>query len=227
MIPGETAPYPSASEIVSRFSAADFIPNGNLDKAIWQKPESVVFERDWMGKRHYPKAATRVAGLWTPANVYFAFWCKYTDINIYAGEDPTAQRFSLWDRDVVEVFLNPRPAQLNHYFEFEVAPNNQWIDLKIDLDKDPFYDHTWDSDFQHATRIDPAARVWTCEMRIPVASVAVPPICPGWECRVNFYRCDGRGDDKQRRFLAWSPTFCTKSSDYFHVPTHFGKIRFE
>jgi hypothetical protein len=116
---------------------------------------------------------------------------------------------------------------VNHYFEFEVAPNNQWVDLEVDLDKDPAYDHTWDSNFLHATRVDPTARIWTCEMKIPAASMHVQSIRPGWECRVNLYRCDGPGDDAQRRFLAWSPTYCTNLSDYFHVPARFGKIRFE
>jgi len=37
----------------------------------------------------------------------------------------------LWNKDVAEVFLNPQPERLWHYYEFEVAPNNQWIDLEI------------------------------------------------------------------------------------------------
>jgi len=64
-------------------------------------------------------------------------------------------------------------------------------------------------------------------MRIPAAPTGVASIRTGWEFRVNFYRCDGPGDDTQRRFLAWSPTYCTAASNYFHVPTRFGKIRFE
>jgi alpha-galactosidase len=220
-------PYTSELRIVSKFSADDFIPDGNLDKGIWQKADRVVFDHDWMGKRHFPESSTQVACLWTPSHFFFALWCRYTDLNVYAGEDPATQRFGLWDRDVAEVFLNPFPETVNHYFEFEVAPNNQWVDLEINLDKDPSYDHTWDSNFLHATRVDPAARIWTCEIKIPAASMRVPSIRPNWECRVNFYRCDGPGDDTQRRFLAWSPTFCTNPSDFFHVPTRFGQIRFE
>lgn len=223
----EEDPYLSEAEIVSSFSAEDFVPDGNLDKRVWQRTDRVVFDHDWMGEHHFPESETQVASLWTPAHFYFAFWCRYTDLNVYEGEDPAAQRLGLWDRDVAEIFLNPVPARVNHYFEFEVAPNNQWIDLEVDLDKDPVYDHTWDSNFRHATRIDPDARIWTLEMQIPAASVDVPLIRSGWECRINFYRCDGLGDDTQRRFLAWSPTFCTNASDYFHVPGRFGRIRFE
>jgi len=220
-------PYTSEAEIVAKLSPEDFIPDGNLDKGLWLKTDRVVFDHDWMGERHFPESATQVASLWTPSHFYFAFWCRYVDLNLYTGEDPAVQKFGLWDRDVAEVFLNPFPQRVNHYFEFEVAPNNQWIDLEVDLDKNPTFDHAWDSNFLHATRVDSAARVWTCEMKIPVASMYASSIRPGWECRVNFLRCDGPGDDTQRRFLAWSPTFCTNASDYFHVPSRFGKIRFE
>ena len=220
-------PYTSEAEIVAMFSAEDFTPDGNLDKRVWLKTARIVFDHDWMGERHFPESATQVASLWTASHFYFAFWCRFVDLNLHAGEDPAVQKFGLWDRDVAEVFLNPFPQRVNHYFEFEVAPNNQWIDLEVDLDKDPAFDHAWDSNFLHATRIDPATRVWTCEMKIPAASMDVSSIRAGWECRVNFLRCDGPGDDTQRRFLAWSPTFCTNASDQFHVPSRFGKIHFE
>ena len=55
--------------------------------------------------------------------------------------------WQLWDKDVVEVFINPFPGQINTYFEFEVAPNNQWIDLAINLDNEPVLDVNWDSGF--------------------------------------------------------------------------------
>ena len=72
--------------------------------------------------------------------VYFAYRCKYTTLNVYEGKDPSKDFWTLWDRDVVEIFLNPQPEHMQHYYEFEVAPNNLWIDLEIDLDKKPFDD---------------------------------------------------------------------------------------
>ena len=85
----------------------------------------------------FPQSATEIASLWTPAYVYFAFRCKYTTLNLFEGKDPSKDFWTLWDRDVVEVFLNPHPEHMKHYYEFEVAPNNLWIDLEIDLDKKP------------------------------------------------------------------------------------------
>jgi alpha-galactosidase len=200
------------------------VPDGNLKKKIWQDAEWVEFNHDMSGKPAFPEAQTRVAAFWTASSVYFAFWCKYSTLNIYGGEDPAKERWELWNRDVVEVFANPEPERVNHYYEFEVAPNNQWIDLEIDKTKDPFANPAWDSHFDHATSADQNNHVWTCEMRIPIHTMtAAGEMRPNTEWRINFYRADGPGDDSQRRFLSWSTI---PEGRTFHVPTRFGIIRF-
>jgi hypothetical protein len=225
---GETMPksnpYHSQLTIKSRFTAKDFVPDGNLAKAVWKKAAWVKFDHDAFSPKAYPQSETEVASLWTPDYLYLAYRCKYTTLNIYEGEDPAKERWLLWERDVVEVFANPQPERVNHYYEFEVAPNNQWIDLVIDLEKKPFNDAKWDSGFEHATRIDPQKHVWTCEMRIPVHALDSPPLRPNVEWRINFFRADGPGPDRQRRHLSWSPVQSSKHS--FHTPTSFGLIRF-
>ncbi len=219
----ETSPYSSNVRITSRFSPEDFVPDGNLAKKVWEKAEWMQFDHDMSGQPAYPEAQTKVASFWTPTYVYFAFWCKYSTLNVYEGEDTAKERWELWNRDVAEVFINPEPERVNHYYEFEVAPNNQWIDLEIDKEKDPFNDASWDSHFDHATRIDSKNHVWTCEMRIPVSSMKVQLVQPDSEWRINFFRADRPGDDSQRRFLSWSTI---PEGRTFHVPTRFGLIRF-
>ena len=123
---------------------------------------------------------------------------------------------------MVEVFLNPQPQRVNHYFEFEVAPNNQWIDLEIDKTKDPFNDASWNSGFEHATRIDVKGRVWTAEMRIALAAMNVKDPRPGSQWRVNFFRAAGKGGDDHRKFLAWS---IIPEGKTFHVPARFGILK--
>lgn len=220
-----TSPYTSSVQTLSKHLAADFVPDGDLAKKIWQGAEWTEFDHDMSGRQNFPEARTRVASLWTTTHVYFAFWCKYSTLNIYEGEDTAKERWELWNRDVVEVFANPEPERVRHYYEFEVAPNNQWIDLEIDKDKDPFNDAGWDSHFEHATRVDSKARVWTCEMRIPFRALTSksPALSAGTQWRINFFRADGPGDDSVRRFMAWSTIPEGKS---FHVPERFGIIRF-
>jgi hypothetical protein len=219
----EANPYTSNVQIQARFSPEGFTPDGDLEKEVWKKAEWVHFDHDMSGQKTHPEAATEVASFWTVNYVYFAFRCKYTALNIYEGEDIAKERWELWNRDVVEVFANPQPERVNHYYEFEVSPNNQWIDLEIDKDKDPFNDAGWDSHFEHATRVDEKNKIWTCEMRIPVSTMGVRSLRADREWRINFYRADGPGGNSQRRHMCWSTIPEGRS---FHVPTRFGIIRF-
>ena len=196
---GPESTYSSDLELEARRSPVEFLPDGDLSKPSWKHAKWAEFDNDASGKFHYPEAATRVASLWTETHIYFAFFSHYDSLNIYEGEDPKRERWQLWNRDVVEVFLNPQPERMNHYFEFEVAPNNQWIDLEIDKTRNPFNDASWNSGFEHATRIDAEHHVWTAEMRIPLAAMNVKQLRPGTEWRVNFFRAAGKGDDDRRK----------------------------
>ncbi len=227
--PGEKAmskdsPYLSNQLINARKAAADFDPDGNLAKTAWKHAKWIQFEHDMSGRKKFPEAATGVAALWTPENLYVAFRCRYSTLNIFESEDAAKERWELWTRDVVEVFVNPQPERVNHYYEFEVSPNNQWVDLEIDKTKTPFNDAGWNSGFLHAIRVDAKRRTWTCEMRIPAVSMGVDKIPAGAEWRINFYRADGPGDDTQRRFMCWSPI---PEGRTFHVPERFGIVRFK
>lgn len=223
-VPEKAERYVGNATIVSRAASADFVPDGDLSKPVWKDAVGVRFNEAASSRAPHPEAETRVASIWTPGYVYFSFQAKFSKLNFYEGETPEKERWELWMRDVVEVFINPEPQRINHYYEFEVAPNNQWIDLVIDLEKKPFNDAKWDSGFEHATRIDEQKKIWTCEMRIAAAGMSAPPIKAGQVWRLNFYRADGPGDDTQRRFLSWSPL---PGGGSFHQPASFGMIRFE
>jgi Carbohydrate family 9 binding domain-like len=216
------AAYLSRLRLEARHLPKDFAPDGNLRKPAWRGAMWARFDREMSGRPRFPQTATRAACCWSHRWIYFAFRCRYTRLNVYRGEDPALERWELWKRDVAEVFLNPRPARMNRYFEFEVAPNNQWVDLKIRRGATPWHDASWNSGFEHATRLERRRRVWTCEMHIPLAALGVGAIRPPAEWRVNFYRADGRGAGARRRLLAWSPIAEGRS---FHFPACFGILR--
>jgi Carbohydrate-binding family 9 len=197
-----------------------------LDKRAWSTAETVRFDQAAFSRKVYPESETMVASCWTPGYLYLAFSSKYQNLNTYQGEDVAVERWQLWEKDVVEAFINPQPEQSSHYYEFEVAPNNQWIDLEIDLNRNPFIDSRWNSDFTHATRIDAMQNIWTAEMRIPVRSMKVERILPNTEWRINFYRADGLGNDQERRMLSWSPLPLNLPQNSFHQPASFGILRF-
>ena len=215
-------PYASDLQLQSKRSPVDFVPDGDSSKLAWKQAKWAEFDNDASGNSHSPEILTRVASVWTETQIYFFFWCRYDSLNVHQGEDAAVERWQLWDRDVVEVFLNPQPERMNHYYEFEVAPNNQWIDLEIDKTKEPFNDASWNSGFEHATRIDAKNHIWTAEMSIPISSMNVSAIHAGAEWRANFFRAAGSGDDDHRKFLAWS---IIPEGKTFHVPTRFGILR--
>ena len=219
----ETA-YTSDVRVRAKRVAADFAPNGDLGKRAWKNVHWVEFTRSMSGNANHPEQGTRVAVLWTDKYIYFAFSCKYDVLNVFEGEDISKERWELWNRDVAEVFLNPQPERLLHYYEFEIAPNNQWIDLEITRSEKPNHDASWNSGFEHATRVDASNHIWTAEMRIPLASMGVTESKPGAEWRANFFRAAGKGPDSQRKFLAWS---IIPQATTFHVPSRFGILRLE
>src|SRR5690606_568822 len=214
--------YVAQLEMETHRTKEDFIPDGDLSKLPWLDASSVSFDTSYFPEIRYPEVRTEVRSVWSPSSIYFAFRCPYETLNVYHNEDPLQERWELWRRDVAEIFINPYPERMRHYWEFEVAPNNQWIDLEIDLDREPFHDAGWDSGFLHATSIDIESKVWSCELRIPVSCFGLESIAAGDTWRVNFFRCDGPGNDHERRFLAWSPT----GKRNFHVPERFGRLVF-
>src|SRR6185437_2653660 len=211
--------------IESQFSEVDVVPDGDLGKKFWSSAKRVHFDEAAFTREKYPKAETMVASRWTAHYLYLAFWCHYQTLNVYQGENPATERWGLWEKDVAEVFINPQPERPLHYYEFEIAPTNQWIDLEIDLGNHPFNDWKWNSGFEHATKIDSVHHVWTAEMRIPVRSMKVERIRANAEWKLNFYRNDGPGSEDERRKLSWSPV-PKKVPVLFHQPASFGTIRF-
>ncbi|HEY3743871.1 MAG TPA: hypothetical protein VGL53_28705 [Bryobacteraceae bacterium] len=97
--------------------------------------------------------------------------------------------------------------------------------MAIDLDHDQ-YNKDWRSGWKTAARIDRAAKVWYAAARIPLAAVSTAPIKAGSRWRINLYRIEGLGPDKDRHFLCWQPT-CVQNRDPNHVPEHFGTLVFQ
>lgn len=217
-----TQSYSSQVALQAKHVSEDFAPDAKLRKKVWQKAQWAQFENNISGSSKYPESRTRVAAAWSDKYVYFAFICKYDALNVFEGEDISRERWELWTRDVAEVFLNPQPERLLHYYEFEIAPNNQWIDLEITRSEKPNHDASWNSGFEHLVRVDAKHHIWNAEMRIPLSSMDGAGVRPGTEWRVNFFRAAGKGPDTQRKFLAWSTI---PEGTTFHVPSRFGILR--
>jgi hypothetical protein len=82
----------------------------------------------------------------------------------------------------------------------------------------PRRDFAWNSGWQTAVNVDASAKVWTCEMRIPLKAFGAAPPTARTRWQVNFFRCDRAHD----AFQAFNPTL----TGSFHVPERFGVLEF-
>jgi hypothetical protein len=204
----------------------DGSPELSLDPsaAPWKSASVQSMDKDCSRQIAYPDIKTKIRAFWTDSDLFLLFRCPYTVLNLFLPADNTKKRVGLWDRDVVEMFLEDDWTNIRHYREFEISPTGDWIDLAIDLDHKN-YDHSWSSGWKTLARIDEGKKVWYAAARIPLAAVSNKEVKPGTKWRMNLYRIDGLGADPQRHFLCWQPT-CVQNRDPNHVPEHFGTLVF-
>jgi predicted TIM-barrel fold metal-dependent hydrolase len=205
-LPGPTA---KAARIDKDFGDAQI--DGDLSESAWQRAEPVLLEYESRSYTARPEISTTVRLLWSDEWLYLGYECPYTKLTVF--EPPQEkERIGLWDRDVVEAFIGSDTNNIRRYTEYEVAPTNEKLDLKL-----PDKDFAWSSGFQSKVKISPDR--WTCEMRIPIKALAEHKPAAGTLWRINLYRCDRANN----AFLAWSPTMVGS----FHAPERFGWLKFE
>jgi predicted TIM-barrel fold metal-dependent hydrolase len=202
--------------------ARDFELTGRLTHPSWQMAPPGHLEYATQDGAARPELATAVRVLWSDTHLYLGYECRYSRLTTFEPPQFEEKRYdmqkagvSLWDRDVVEVFINADPQDLRHYTEFQVAPTNERLDLRLRL---PDRDFGWTSRFESAVQVDAPAGVWRCEMRIPLRALTEVAPQAGTRWRINFFRCDYAGG----AFLAWNPTL----GGSFHVPEKFGVLEF-
>ena len=196
----------------------DFAPDGRLEEPEWQGAVPFHLEQESRDGRARPELSTPVRALWSDRFLYLAYECPFTELTDY-GEAQPGERIqppsALWDRDVVELFVAPDPARLDRYTEYEWAPNNEALDLRI---QKPDSDFAWSSGMEWKVRVDRDRRLWICEARIPLSALDERPPVEGTRWRVNLYRIDRA----QRAFLASNPTL----NGSFHTTDRFGWLVF-
>ena len=203
------------------------------DSAVeWQLAAPVRFSMDWHGLNPDPALETEVRILWHPQTLYLRFVCRYRELFVFDDSAPNSRRDHLWDRDVVEVFLQPpdllakgtypgprdNTRYYGYYKELEIAPNGMWLDLEIA----PSGAADLKSSLTRSVHVDAEEKIWAAELTIPMRSLT-PAFDPGHDWRANFYRVEGKAEP--RKYLAWQPTRTHEPN--FHVPEAFGQLRFE
>ena len=205
--------------ILSRRANADFALTADPAARHWKSVEPVIAENNARGQRT-DNHRTEIRSRWTPRNVYFLFVCPYDELNLRPNPSTTTETNKLWEWDVAEVFIGADFDHIWQYKEFQVSPQNEWVDLEIDRkNPKPEGGWQWNSGFEVKARLDRDKKIWYGEMRIPISTIDSRPAKEGNELRINFYRLQGPGP--QRKGIAWQPT----NAATYHVPEAFGRMK--
>jgi hypothetical protein len=162
----ETGALIEAQHISADFAVDDFA------NPAWRRARAVKIARYWSGA---PAPATRQAEarlLWSQVALYVRFTARQGEPLIVSAKSRLDQKtMNLWDRDVCELFVAPNAAAPERYYEFEVAPTGEWIDLGIHWSSEK-RETDWDyhSGATFAARTAKASIALT--MRIPWAALA-------------------------------------------------------
>jgi hypothetical protein len=183
----------------------------------WQTAAPIVFDHDWKGQNADPPRSTEVRLLWLPETLFLRFTARYRDLTVFEDSDANGRRDHLWDRDVVEVFLQPDASDPWIYKEFEISPNGMWIDLDVNhgVLSNPR------SGLLRRVTVSPAEKIWVAEVAIPMKALTAA-FDPGKSWRANFFRVEGPVEP--RFYSAWNPTGTREPS--FHVPEAFVPLIF-
>jgi alpha-galactosidase len=192
-----------------------------LDNAQWQRAKPLMITTYWSGEQA-PSTRHFVARmLWTRRALYFKCEANQGEPLVIAQQPKTDKKaFGLWGRDVCELFIAPERDFTNIYYEFEVAPTGEWIDIKIDFTGEERR-NDWDyvSGMQAAGRIEEGRVIMAFRVEWK-AFDKTPRVGDIW--MGNIFRAVGAAPE--RGYLAWQPTMTAKPD--FHVPAKFGEFEF-
>ncbi len=219
------ANLPAQSKMTDRIKIThvknDFSIN-ELDNKSWKQAENVSIDKYWSGENAPDGRQFKAKLLWSDSALYVRFQANQTE-PLIVSDTPNlkSKTRGLWDRDVCEIFVAPNKAEFRKYFEFEIAPNGEWIDLGIYQKPDErITDWDYDSGMKSTAVIEKDKVITAIKIEWK-AFGKIPQKGDVW--LGNIFRCVGAG--ATRGYLAWSPTLTKEAS--FHVPEKFGEFVFK
>jgi hypothetical protein len=205
----------SISRIESDFSISV------IENDIWNSGKEAEISLNWNGSQAPAGRYFSVTPLCSDTAIYFRFLATQDEPLVVSSEPLFDKKtVGLWERDVFEVFIATDKDEPNKYFEFEVAPTGEWLDLAIDSTSGER-----NTDWDYASGMETSAAI---EENHVIIAMKIPWEAFGRKPKVgevwlgNIFRCVGREPD--RGYLAWRPTMTEKPN--FHVPERFGEFEF-
>ncbi len=194
---------------------------GEFDNAAWRTASVVTVSNYWSGEKAPNGRQFEARLLWSDTAVYVRFEANQSEPLVVSDKPVLSEKTKgLWDRDVCEIFLAPNKAARNKYFEFEVAPTGEWIDVGIEVTPEKrLSDWDYESKMESAAKIEEGRVVMA--IKIPWKAFGKTPKA-GEKWLGNLFRCVGK--DPGRGYLSWKATNTKEPS--FHVPSKFGEFQF-
>ncbi|WP_437876370.1 carbohydrate-binding family 9-like protein [Sorangium sp. So ce513] len=209
--------------------------DGRLDEPAWQAAARTgPFVNVSTGREDRSLPTQGEARLlWDDTFLYVGF--DVSDRTITGGFPEDARDPHLWERDTVEVMIDPDGDGDNKdYYEIQINPQNLVFDSQFDDynaprggPSGPFGHQEWSAGLTSAVvlrgTIDDDSdedRGYVVEAKIPWSSFAkakAAPPSPGDAWRMNFYAMQNNGG------AAWSPIL---GEGNFHRARRFGRVRF-
>ena len=213
------------SEMTSTFKIVNIkedFPIGEIDHQFWQKAKEVTIDKYWSGKKAPTGRQFKAKLLWSETALYVRFEANQAEpLVISDAPDLSSKTIGLWDRDVCEIFLAPNAKEFRKYFEFEVAPTGEWIDLAVyQMRNKRITDREYSSGMKTSALIE-KDKIWIA-LKIEWKAFGKTPKA-GEIWKGNLFRCLGEGET--RGYLAWQATKTDQPN--FHVPAAFGNFEFE
>lgn len=193
-----------------------------LNNKAWLAANDIPIKKYWSGEDAPAGRQFKARLLWSDTALYIKFEANRAEPLVISDKpDLSKKTLELWNRDVCEIFIAPDKNEARKYFEFEVAPTGEWVDVALDVTSGERK-----SDWDYKSGMESAVKVTNdnivMAMKIEWKAFGKAPKA-GETWLGNIFRCVGR--DPDRGYLAWSPTM-TKDPN-FHVPEKFGKLIFQ
>jgi hypothetical protein len=193
----------SENNIVEARRARAHFKVDELDHAQWERARPVRLAHYWSGEPAPFARQAEARLLWDGEALSARFVCEQRE-------------------PLCEVFVAPSASDPSRYFEFEVAPTGEWLDLAVRVGV-----FGRETDWGFYSGMTAAARIsddsFAVAMRVPWDAFginAAPRAGERW--RANLFRCVGAGET--RGYIAWLPTRTPEPN--FHVPEKFGRLHF-
>lgn len=192
-----------------------------INNKNWLRAGEISVNKYWSGEKAPPGRHAKVRLLWSDSALYVRFEANQTE-PLVVSEKPNlkSKTMGLWNRDVCEIFLAPNRDEPRKYYEFEIAPTGEWIDLGVHQLPD-----RRETDWNYNSGMQSKAVIETDKITMAIkvewkAFGKAPSAGDVW--LGNLFRCVGSGET--RGYLAWQPTRTPEPA--FHVPQAFGEFEF-